>query len=237
MTLLGQGFLYDRRYCDRNLLAEWGIPASAQGSPTCVRRLGRSERDRKSKLSQDHITGTRMSHVNAHEVRVHFISIFDCLKDHEVLLCKLLVQFRETFMPMVRLAYSADAIYLYNTQDEPLSLTKRRSATLSPNSRPKRRRTGSGSSTEQVTIGMEDEDEEAGKQNIFPGVDSMEDEMAIDEEGSGNSSEAESDSDTGSVSTLPVIMPRRRYAGVCNVETVKDGEKLFWRHVTITGSS
>ena len=31
-------------------------------------------------------------------------------------------------------------------------------------------------------------------------------------------------------STVPIVLPRRRYAGTCNIETVKDGKFLIYIH-------
>lgn len=33
-------------------------------------------------------------------------------------------------------------------------------------------------------------------------------------------------------STVPIVLPRRRYAGTCNIETVKDGKFLAYIHIS-----
>ena len=33
-------------------------------------------------------------------------------------------------------------------------------------------------------------------------------------------------------STIPIVLPRRRYAGTCNIKTVKDGKFLIYIHVS-----
>ena len=50
--------------------------------------------------------------------------------------------------------------------------------------------------------------------------DDIDDDMADDEE---DESEDEESIGDQRYSNVPVVMPRARFAGVCNVETVKDG--------------
>jgi len=187
------GFLFDRRYCSRNLLVEWGVPTSADDSTTCVRRLGRPEKNTQSALGVDHVTGTRMSQVKAHEVL---------------------------------LSYSGDAVYLYNTQDEPSSQAKKRyPSTLAPNVHPKRRRRGSRPSvepTEETFIDMHEADNERLLSDAESTSRSSSPIQVDHEERDTDSSEDGMGSDSSSKTGLPVILPRMRYAGACNVETVKD---------------
>jgi WD repeat-containing protein 42A len=46
---------------------EWGVPSSTDEVTTCVRRFGRPRNEEK-RYRRDHITGSRMSNYNGHEV-------------------------------------------------------------------------------------------------------------------------------------------------------------------------
>ncbi|KAF8812472.1 WD40 repeat-like protein [Phlegmacium glaucopus] len=61
------GYLYDRRYLRQIIESEWGaFPRAGQEATTCIRKFGRSTEH--TTQWRDHITGSRMSRSNGHEV-------------------------------------------------------------------------------------------------------------------------------------------------------------------------
>ncbi|PPQ98558.1 hypothetical protein CVT24_004049 [Panaeolus cyanescens] len=70
------GYLYDRRHLRRVIEAEWGaIPQAGKGATTCVRKFSRPKADTTSSVPvflRDHITGSRISKSNGHEVLLSF---------------------------------------------------------------------------------------------------------------------------------------------------------------------
>jgi len=118
-------------------------------------------------------------------------------------------------------AFNSDAVYLYSTRDEPGSLGK--AAILPPN--PKRRkcsRIGVGTSPScrsrrhEEVAGSESRNAESATMNLHDDLDITDD------------SENETEDEDLTISTdeqddVPFIYPRSRFAGHCNVETIKDG--------------
>lgn len=96
------------------------------------------------------------------------------------------------------LSFNSDAVYLYSTKDEPGNSEQlKKSSVLAPNVRLRKRPGDLGVGTESTIINIDDD---SGDQ------DERED-LTIDAE--------EQDS-------VPVIYPRARFAGHCNVRTIKD---------------
>ena len=60
--------LFDRRMIRRILQSEWGVP-EADHDVNCVRRFGRTSRAPGELAKNEHISGSRMSQMNGHEVR------------------------------------------------------------------------------------------------------------------------------------------------------------------------
>ncbi|KAI0660981.1 WD40 repeat-like protein [Cubamyces menziesii] len=201
------GYLFDRRHLGRHFCEEWGQPPDNGGVTTCVRRFGRLTRGEHERRGLEHITGSRMASSNGHEVL---------------------------------LSYSSDSVYLYSTKDDPqpTSMASTESALLRPNSRRRSRRPQSvggsdtGMADEDV---MMDEDIDRIRAESTPSPprtrrpvvedaphegdpDTRED---VEEDEEDESEEHEEDSQD-QYSKLPTIMPRLRYRGACNVETVKD---------------
>ncbi|KAH7914318.1 WD40-repeat-containing domain protein [Hygrophoropsis aurantiaca] len=184
--------LFDRRHAGRYLHAEWGVPVAEESVTTCVRRFGRRSRARGERKGYEHITGARMSPWNGHEV-----------------------------------AYSSDAVYLYSTRDVPedretASRSPSRSAAL-PN--PKRRKIERSSqlpesdtkilAREEPSIMVDGTDEDPD--------DSMDDSDEGSNDDSSEAEEAEPMMDRVLIhEKIPIIYPRSRFAGHCNIETVKD---------------
>lgn len=131
------------------------------------------------------------------------------------------------------IAYSSDAVYLYNTHDEPQpDRESARTPILLPNV--KRRKLESPSeipitecsddSTDFPDVEMMDETET--HSNLPPPLERaegsvFEDDSSLDEE---FENPYEDDVNPNHHPKVPVVLPRLRFAGACNVETVKDGE-------------
>jgi hypothetical protein len=69
-----QGYLFDRRHVGRYLQEEWGLSPDINQATTCVRRFGRpiSVMERKRSF---HVTGTRISSANGHEVMLFGLAL------------------------------------------------------------------------------------------------------------------------------------------------------------------
>jgi len=109
------------------------------------------------------------------------------------------------------LSYSADAVYRYYIHDDPTD----GSSTVVQN--PKRRRLNnrSGEAATMIYAGLESP----------PSGESEGDGTHLFESPASSSEETDDydpDAEVDAVFRLPVVLPRTRYAGACNVETVKD---------------
>ncbi|KAI0352957.1 WD40 repeat-like protein [Trametes cingulata] len=206
------GYLFDRRHAGRHYREEWGQPPDSDEVTTCVRRFGRSTRGPHERRGLEHITGSRMASSNGHEVL---------------------------------LSYSSDSVYLYSTKDDPQpsSMATEESSILPPT---KRRSSGEPSRERRNDINTEldqerlerdaqmDEDIERIRAESTPSppglrphtledADEAEnpDTREDDEEEDYDDSEGEPRGDER-YAKVPTIMPRSRFSGACNVETVKD---------------
>ncbi|KIJ56646.1 hypothetical protein M422DRAFT_22796 [Sphaerobolus stellatus SS14] len=152
-------YLFDRRHSGRRIKEEWGIDNS-DDLTTCVRRFGRKEISENETPGHEHVTGSRMSQYNGHELL---------------------------------LSYSVDGVYLYSIRDPPEPPQQPMSAVLPPNK----------------------PESPSPKPNDDDGMDA-----------SGSHSDKEEDEEDEEELPenlkLPVIHPRRKYVGACNIETVKD---------------
>ncbi|KAF9259539.1 WD40 repeat-like protein [Marasmius fiardii PR-910] len=187
------GYLFDRRYTGRILQEEWGMRPN--GVTTCVRRFGRPGNIVRQFAYREHITGARMAAENGHEVL---------------------------------LAYSGDAVYLYSALDDPES-PKPSLSMLRSNS--KRRKISlplvehfqnddDSKSSDGESIEMEDDDdgEEASDKPASENEEEHESENEEDEDEEGSIW----DDDDAFHPWVPLIMPRKRYVGARNTDTVKD---------------
>jgi len=202
------GYLYDRRHVGRRFTEEWGsVPRAGEDLTTCVRRFGRQvESTNKRSRMFEHITGVRVSPQNGHEVL---------------------------------LTYSSDAAYLYSTYDEPGSNNPALPNSPSiPSSNATPRPAVDKEATELVS-GDEDETLVASIRvdNIFGNQPA-----AMEEEGEDHDNDVNYDEDDEELRAsiiiddlaqatvshadflpdVPVVLPRMRYRGAQNVETVKD---------------
>lgn len=197
------GYLFDRRQAGRYVREEFGeVPSSSDTDlALCVRRFGRQISTQERKRLNVHVTGARMSAYNGHEVL---------------------------------LSYSGDGVYLFSTRDDVVD----GSEFLSQESgSPKSAKAGQSAEDRVLPhipgslISM------ARNELMEADIDAAE---AEEEDGSSSSDNSENDDDDEdedeetdndlSVSDLndryrrdiPVVLPRRKFVGACNVETVKD---------------
>lgn len=148
------------------------------------------------------------------------------------------------------LAYSSDAIYLYSTRDdpEPTSMASRESAIVAPNRKAKRSSQASAmdASDSEFTEeqanrdAMMDEDifaessrsPRGARQSLLQEVMNEDDADARHDDEDDGEDEGDDDEDkTGGderYDKVSTIMPRSRFGGVCNVETVKDGAFIVY---------
>lgn len=196
--------LFDRRHVGRYLQAEWGVPPDADRATTCVRRFGRRSRAKGERKGYEHITGVRMSAWNGHEVL---------------------------------LSYHLDGVFLYSTRDEPKIFEDKQGphSILTPNTKQRRLCTTKSPSLHgepltgpDMEMIVEDQLESILADNAISEIDdqSQEDDADSDTE------EDEEDEDEGdrlftpedadSHQAVPVVYPRTRFTGHCNIETVKD---------------
>ena len=120
-------------------------------------------------------------------------------------------------------AYSSDSVYLFSTRDEPQGDEPATTAIVPPNGEAQRTESSGGT----AAGGMHREiDAAIGEDHEGESEDDDEDEdsrMAWED-----SEDNETDKSHGGESSwhpkVPIVHPRRRYAGACNVQTVKDGE-------------
>ena len=126
------------------------------------------------------------------------------------------------YIPLI--AYSGDAVYLYSTRDEPQEPPSTRdiSPILAPNTK-KRKATlsdyadgGTGESSSDVDVDM--------TYNPFdlPSLEDISDDE--DDESEDMSESAFHPHELPERFKAPQVFPRSRFAGACNVETIKDGE-------------
>lgn len=219
--------LFDRRHAGRYLHAEWGVPPDANSATTCVRRFGRRSRAKAERRGFEHITGARMSDCNGHEVL---------------------------------LSYHLAGVFLYSTRDEPESFEDQRGphSILTPNV--KRRRlstTKSPSSHGEPLIGpdmemiVEDQLESFFANNVTDSIDNLsqeddedgdDDDDEDDDEDDDDDDEDDDDhlftpEDADSHQAVPVVYPRTRFTGHCNIETIKDVNFLGSHDEFVTSGS
>ncbi|KAN0097234.1 WD40-repeat-containing domain protein [Tylopilus felleus] len=122
------------------------------------------------------------------------------------------------------LSFNSDAVYLYSTRDEPgASPTNMKSCILPPNSS---RGKQTVAASPLKTHNDSKDGEEAHEEDEEAGMDV--DDVSEDDDDILPADEPESDDDGRSESTtdmhhdVPVIYPRMRFSGHCNVETIKD---------------
>ncbi|EKM59510.1 uncharacterized protein PHACADRAFT_157899 [Phanerochaete carnosa HHB-10118-sp] len=197
------GYLFDRRHSVRHLQYDWGMSAEKDSATTCVRRFGREPSQSHQRRGSDHITGCRMANSNGHEVL---------------------------------LSYSSDAVYLYSTQDDPQSKCKEKAMlrpekrvrlSTSPQEPTASQANAPGSSTPDILMEQDidrflDEDHADYEQDGAIEVEDRSLTLDSDAEDDDDVSESGTTRDLMFYPDVPVVMPRSRFAGHCNVETVKD---------------
>ncbi|KAI0732902.1 WD40 repeat-like protein [Fomitopsis betulina] len=196
------GHLFDRRYAGRILKEEWGVPPNSHDVTTCVRRFGRAKRRPGESRGYEHVTGVRMATTNGDEVL---------------------------------LSYSSDAVYLYSTHDDPsdgasgkdtLIASNHTSPERSSRSSAVRSTTSDPADIRRTDTEMEEDIErvmtEDGDEYNYMDENADEDENGDSETDDVSVGFEIEDVPTMKTSTVPIVYPRTRFSGACNVETVKD---------------
>jgi WD repeat-containing protein 42A len=197
--------LFDRRHAGRYLHAEWGVPPDADSATTCVRRFGRHSRAKGERKGCEHVTGARMSAWNGHEVL---------------------------------LSYHSDGVFLYSTRDEPAIFEDKLSphSILTPNAKRRQFSTSKSPSSHgepltgpDLEMTVEDQLESLLTDNVMDDIDdpTQEDDEDGDIDDDDDDDDDEGDclfapQDADSHQAVPVVYPRTRFTGHCNIETVKD---------------
>lgn len=149
--------------------------------------------------------------------------------------CPLTLQRTRVLTQPMFIAYNSDGVYLYSTRDEPESPQDQQGSRsiLAPN--PKRKRVDITSSPASYDEPLTDLDVEMSDEldtllaDSVDAVDHIDDESQEDEEDEETDEDADEDNrmfnpaDADAHQAVPVIYPRMRFSGHCNVETVKDG--------------
>lgn len=185
--------LFDRRHISRYLQEEWGMSPSARDATTCVRKFSRRSRARGELKGHEHITGARISSRNGHEVL---------------------------------LSFNSDAVYLYSTRDEPGNIESLgKVAILPPN--PKRRKCSSigvGTSPPLPSYRSHRHEEVADDEsrNAESAAINPHDDLDITDDSEDETEDEDLTISADEQDDVPLIYPRSRFAGHCNVETIKD---------------
>ncbi|KAI4528107.1 WD40 repeat-like protein [Schizophyllum commune Loenen D] len=213
------GYLFDRRHSGRFLQEEWGVPpfsASTECLTTCVRRFGRPRREGESEDNGGRLLGLG-NHITGCKMSAS--------NGHEAIF-----------------SFSADAVYLYSTLDDPTDGSTSRRSSIVPSNEAKERKDNAAS-----VSGKRSTSRGSGRRSIsrsprerpshWPSDSDMErdiDEMAqpddmdedegrdMDESGDQSDSDDEEEEHSGPFPDVPTVMPRRRFAGAKNIRTVKD---------------
>ncbi|KAJ7047333.1 WD40 repeat-like protein [Mycena alexandri] len=170
------GYLFDRRQAGRFLQEEKGMVEN--GMTHCIRRFGRTSGFGGDDGTREHISGSRLSSYNSHELL---------------------------------LSYHADGVYLYSTRDEPeennMASTSGLLSSDAQSSKPapaKRVRDDpSSASDDEMDIDIDEHASDDGDEHDFF--------QRLDEY-----------TPRDSYSGVPMVLPRRRFAGARNIATVKD---------------
>ncbi len=134
-------------------------------------------------------------------------------------------------------AYSSDAVYLYSTKDDPqpTSIATRDTALLPSNSINHKHDQSAGQPSGLDSMShpaWSDRDAlmDGDIERLQTETEATTDSEELDIRDHSDDSDAEEDDEATSEATgderysgVPIIMPRSRFAGACNVETVKDG--------------
>ncbi|KAI0375640.1 WD40 repeat-like protein [Pilatotrama ljubarskyi] len=214
------GYLFDRRHAGRHFREEWGQPPDSGEVTTCVRRFGRAARGQHERRGLEHITGSRMASSNGHEVLLSYSS-------------------------------DSVYLYSTKDDPQPSSMATEESSILPSYKRksgrrpPTERHDDNDAEMDRARSerdALMDEDIERIRAESTPspqgllrptveedsnteGHDSREDDHEELEEEEEDEEEEEEDSEPRGderYAKVPTIMPRSRFSGACNVETVKD---------------
>lgn len=198
---------------------------------TCVRRFGRQSRAPGERRGREHITGARMPSSNGHEVKGVILCLVLLLTRppmKQILLCEIQVLLRKLIVVDAVAAYSSDAVYLYSTYDVPETDRVIRTPILSPNKQKEASNIPTVVETEP-TIDISSMDVDTAVHDVERSLRVALEQLLeyetpeLSDEGEDGESGGEGlDFDTHS--DVPVVLPRSRFMGHCNVATVKDGQ-------------
>ncbi|THV08513.1 WD40 repeat-like protein [Dendrothele bispora CBS 962.96] len=192
------GYLFDRRYTGRDIQEEKGM--ASDGLTTCIRRFGQSGKEENATqayVAGDHITGARMSSENGHEVL---------------------------------LSYSGDGVYLFSTLDDPTSPSDISNSGKTKTLLKSKCRKKSGD-IDQLLAYSEGSSDLDPDEEILPLLEYSEENDEDEEDEGGQDEDEDEDDDDMDMDArpedmyqpgIPVVKPRRRYAGARNINTVKD---------------
>jgi WD repeat-containing protein 42A len=124
-------------------------------------------------------------------------------------------------------AYSSDAVYLFSTRDDPHSEEQAMASILPPNDERREGQASGGTAAGDVPAetnptAEEEELEAEGDDDDDSGMAWEHSDESLDIDIGDNPRGG----DSACHPKVPVVYPRRRYAGACNVQTIKDGEPL-----------
>ena len=127
---------------------------------------------------------------------------------------------RRDFIP----AYSSDSVYLFSTRDEPQGdEPAATTAIVPPNDEAQRTEssggTAAGGTHTEIDTAIGEEHEGESEHD-----DEDEDSRMAWEDSEDSETDKSHGGESSCHSKVPIVHPRRRYAGACNVQTVKDGE-------------
>lgn len=190
------GYLFDRRHSGRFIKEEWGVPLNTNDFTTCVRRFGRKFRGWSESEGDEYITGARMSSTSSHEVL---------------------------------LSYSSDAVYLYSTMDDATDTVELGNREYSDENVPvytfgetmrppplfDELLSNHLSTLADLGVDVDDETMQTADATAL-----LSHYLETTSELDSNDEDAQSYEHSNS--DVPIILPRRRFAGSCNVETIKD---------------
>lgn len=131
---------------------------------------------------------------------------------------------------MILMSYNSDAVYLYSMYDEAHDDFETKSAVLPSNSRKRKASSSLDDMSEQTSSSEEalSSSTEEGGSSIGDDLDNLLRHLGASTRAMNeNEEETSEDEDLADIHLsrkfqAPVVLPRRRFAGACNVETIKD---------------
>lgn len=125
-------------------------------------------------------------------------------------------------------AYSSDAVYLYSTRDDPEDTNTKTDTLLRPNKKAKATESSDAESSNAPGSAISDTLMEEDIEHFLDADDPATSTAAEDGQSSTHEEEESEDENEETWAHnffpgVPTVLPRAKFAGACNVETVKDG--------------